>query len=123
MSSVLNEALDGSLQGKALTGMITCLSQHPRNGGETALSVQYSADMAKLLNEPAPQPLRPFQKLLDRSRREYAKSTAIVKRGVAGKYQHKREAELSGWKTKVDILEELSEGCGETAGGAKSGGL
>jgi hypothetical protein len=118
MSSVLNEALDGSLQGKALTGMITCLSQHPRNGGETALSVQYSADMAKLLNAAAPQPYRPFGRMLEKARKEYAKSAAVVKRGVAGKYQSKREAEVNGWKAKVAILEQLNRSDDGSAGGA-----
>jgi hypothetical protein len=34
----LTELLQGSLCGGALTGMITCMSQHPRNGDETYLS-------------------------------------------------------------------------------------
>ena len=60
LNTVLNDTLSGSLKGSALTGMITCISQHPRNGAETALSVQYSSDMAKLLNAAVPQPQRPF---------------------------------------------------------------
>ena len=37
----LNELLNGSLVGNALTGMITCVSQHPRNGDETYLTLKF----------------------------------------------------------------------------------
>ena len=35
---LLTKLLAGSLQGPAITGMVTCLSQSPRNGDETHLS-------------------------------------------------------------------------------------
>ena len=40
IDSVLNRLLGGSLHGSALTGMITCLSQAPRNGAESYLSLK-----------------------------------------------------------------------------------
>ena len=40
LDSVLNRLLGGSLHGSAITGMIICLSQAPRNGGETYLSLK-----------------------------------------------------------------------------------
>ena len=48
----------------------------------------------------------------------HAKSAAVVKRGVAGKYQSKREAEVNGWKAKVAILEQLNRSDDGSAGGA-----
>lgn len=50
LNSVLNDLLAGSLVGSAITGMITCLSQAPRNGGESYLSLKYAAGASKLLN-------------------------------------------------------------------------
>ena len=38
---LLTKLLAGSLQGSALTGMITCVSQSPRNGDETY--IRYAA--------------------------------------------------------------------------------
>ena len=118
MDSVLNEVLAGSLKGNAITGMMTNLSQHPRNGNESALSVSYSADMSKLLNDPAPQPFKSYEQWLKKARVEREKIAVIVRRGVAGKYQAKRAAELLGWKTKVDILESLAQST--TTGGSSA---
>jgi len=110
MSSVLTNMLNGSLEGHAVTAMVTCLSIHPRNSVESSLSVQYSADMGRLLNAPQPQPCRALAPLLQQAREECAKSAAIVEKGVAGKYQRRRQAELNGWQTTLDTLEELAGG-------------
>ena len=125
MTSVLTNMLKGSLEGHALTGMVTCLSAHARNGAESALSVAYSADMARLLNAPRPQPRRALAPLVARARKEHAKSAAIVERGVAGKYQARRTAEMAGWEATLNIFEELAGGAvgqAEGSGGAGGGG-
>jgi kinesin family protein 4/21/27 len=50
---LLTKLMQGSLSGSALTTMITCVSQSPRNGDETYLTLKYGNDMAKLLNRPS----------------------------------------------------------------------
>ena len=56
----------------------------------------------------------------------YAKSAAIVAKGVAGKYQARRQAEANGWQNTLDILEELvgdgGGGSEERGGGGGEGG-
>jgi kinesin family protein 15 len=39
LDMVLTDLLAGSLQGSAITGMVSCLSQSPRNGGESFLTL------------------------------------------------------------------------------------
>jgi hypothetical protein len=104
----LTELLEGSLSGSALTGMITCLSQSPRNGDETYLSLKYGSGMAKLLNAPNIQPSFPLDKLLATAKEEYAKSAAIVAKGVNGKYQALRQAEVTQWMSTVEMLTSLA---------------
>ena len=43
---LLTKMMAGSLTGSALTGMVTCVSQSPRNGEESYLSLKYGAEMA-----------------------------------------------------------------------------
>ena len=45
---LLTKLMGGSLTGSALTAMVTCISQSPRNGDETYLSLKYSGDMSKV---------------------------------------------------------------------------
>ena len=100
----LNELLNGSLVGNALTGMITCVSQHPRNGDETYLTLKYGANMAKLPNYGKIQPMKPIEPILKNAKKEYASIKKIVQRGVAGKYQALREAQLVQWTNILSLL-------------------
>ena len=100
----LTELLNGSLVGHALTGMITCVSQHGRNGDETYLTMKYGASMAKLVNYGKQQPNRPIEPILKHAKREYDNISKIVQRGVNGKYQALREAQLVQWKNVLDLL-------------------
>ncbi|XRB14822.1 kinesin motor domain-containing protein [Pseudoscourfieldia marina] len=104
---LLTKLLTGSLTGSSLTGMVTCLSQSPRNGDETYLSLKYSAGVSKLLNKPAPQPHRKASDVLSQARKQLLASTALVAKGVQGKYQARREAEVSRWMQEVTLLGEL----------------
>ena len=103
----LTELLRGSLNGYAITAMITCISQAPRNGGESYLSLKYGAGMAKLLNIPKPAKLQNISKNLNKALKEYKSVKAIVQRGVNGKYQNLRNAQLAQWKNEVELLSEL----------------
>jgi hypothetical protein len=107
LSFCLTELLQGSLTGSALTGMVTCLSQSPRNGDETYLSLNYSSRMSKLLNVANPQPQNDWQKVLKHAQKQFGNSKAIVARGVQGKYQALRQAEVNQWRQTVDVLESL----------------
>ena len=107
---LLTKLMMGSLVGSALTGMITCLSQAPRNGEETYLSLKYGAGMAKLLNAPAPQPAVEAAAALASARRRHAASSAKAAGGVQGKYQARREAEVAQWSHVIRVLEELTSG-------------
>jgi hypothetical protein len=119
----LNELLAGSLVGNAITTMITCLSPSARNGAESLLSCKYSKDMARMQNEPRRQPAVPFDELVARLERERDTSAKIVAKGVAGKYQKKRMAEVVGCETALTILiEELGGGGGGSGGGGCGGG-
>jgi hypothetical protein len=102
---LLTKLLQGSLSGSALTVMITCVSQAPRNGDETYLSLKYGEDMAKLLNKPAVQPSVQVVALLTKAKKQHAVSAAIVAKGVSGKYQALREAQVAQWATLVNVLE------------------
>ena len=107
----LNELLAGSLVGNAVTAMITCLSPSERNGAESYLSCKYSRDMAHMQNDPRQQPAVPFDELVARVKKEREISAKIAKKGVAGKYQAKREAEVVGCETRLRILQdELGSG-------------
>ena len=109
--SFLNELLAGSLVGHAITAMITCLSPSARNGAESLLSCKYSMDMARMQNDPQRQPAVPFEELVARVQRERDRSAQIAAKGVAGKYQKKRAAEVVGCDTTLRILlEELGRG-------------
>ena len=110
MQNVLTSMLKDSLQGHALTTMITCLSVSERNGAESVLAVQYSFDMARLLNNPQKQREKPLGHAIKKVKDELKRIKAIVQRGVAGKYQALRSAQLSGLETKLGILKELKDG-------------
>ena len=111
----------GSLVGSAVTAMVTCLSPSPRNGAESFLSCKYSKDMARMQNDPKPQPNVPYQDMVAAAQKGLAKSQAIVKKGVAGKYQKKRMAEVTGFETTLRILKQLGGGGAEGANGRESG--
>lgn len=100
----LNELLSGSLVGNALTAMITCLSPSARNGAESLLSCKYSKDMARMQNDPKPQPSIAYEDMIQNVMQELAKSSKLVAQGVAGKYQAKRMAEVVGCETTLRIL-------------------
>lgn len=104
---LLTKLMGGSLTGSAVTGMITCLSQSQRNGDETYLSLKYGSDMAKLLNSPKRQTARPADELLARAKRQHQEAKAVVERGVAGKYQALREAQVAQHAHSLGVLEEL----------------
>jgi hypothetical protein len=107
ISFLLSRMLAGSLMGSALTGLITCVSQSPRNGEETYISLGYGKTMSVLLNKPERQPSRPIDKLLATARKKYAESAAVVARGVAGKYQEQRQAQVAAYSHTVSVLEGL----------------
>ena len=107
MDMCLTDLLSGSLHGSAITAMVICLSQSPRNGGETYLALKYGAGMASLLNVPTPSKYKSLGKNLDRAMKEYQKVAAIVKRGVAGKYQALRHSQLAQWDNEVALLSAL----------------
>ena len=108
----LTELLQGSLCGGALTGMITCMSQHPRNGDETYLSLKYGAGMAQLLNCPVQQTPQDFKKMHANAVKQLAASSAVIAKGggVNGKYQLLRQAEVAQWTQEVHLLNELGDG-------------
>ena len=122
MEFVLTDLLMGSLRGNAITGMITCVSQSPRNGDETHLTLTYGRKMALLTNEPKAQRFAAFEKLLKRAKTSHAKSAAIVARGVNGKYMAKRIAEVTQWKQTVLVLEALGADADAAAGGGGASG-
>ena len=107
---LLTSLLMGSLTGSALTGMVTCVSQAPRNGAETFLSLKYSAGMAKLMNQPQPQPAVGLALELNRAKKRLDASAAIMRRGVQGKYQARREAEVAQAAHDVSAIEALAGG-------------
>jgi len=107
---ILTKLMCGSLIGGGLTGMITCLSPSARNGDESYMSLKYSKGMADLTNKPKPQPAVPLAKMAADARRGYEKSAAIVARGVVGKYQAKREAEVNQWRFEVEMLKGFGGG-------------
>ena len=117
--SFLNMLLAGSLVGNAVTAMITCLSPSKRNGSESLSSCKFSKDMARMRNNPQLQPNIPHATLVKEIQKEYEKSLKIVKKGVLGKYQKKREAEIKGFENALQILKELGDGNDSTVEGKK----
>ena len=83
------------------------MSQSPRNGDETYLSLKYGNTMSKLLNKPKPQPAYPIDRQLKLAQKKHQESAAVVARGVAGKYQAQREAQVSAYAHKVSVLQGL----------------
>ena len=61
-------------------------------------------------NNPQLQPSVPHATLVKEIQKEYEKSLKIVKKGVLGKYQKKREAEIKSFENTLRILEELGDG-------------
>ncbi|GMH80375.1 hypothetical protein TL16_g08521 [Triparma laevis f. inornata] len=104
---LLTKVLAGSLTGHALTGIVTCVSQAPRNGDESWLSLQNGGEMAKILNKPQLQPSRNCEKVLANARKKKKECEDVVARGVAGKYQALRQAQVKQWAGQVHILEKL----------------
>lgn len=114
---VLTKLMSGSLVGGALTTMITCMSQSPRNGEETYLSLKFGGNMAKLTNKPVPQPATALDKALKFARSNLRSNRAIVSKGVHGRFQARREAEVSRWDFVVRVLSAFED----EADGADSG--
>jgi len=107
----LNQLLAGSLIGQTTTAMVTCLSPSVRNGAESLLSCKYSQEMSLMKNNPRQQPNIHFDELVRKAEVELECSSKIVKKGVVGKYQAKRVAEVVGCETTLRILlEELGSG-------------
>mmetsp|Transcript_70881 Transcript_70881/g.147724 ORF Transcript_70881/g.147724 Transcript_70881/m.147724 type:complete len:205 (-) Transcript_70881:97-711(-) len=104
---LLTKLLAGSLMGSALTGMITCVSQSPRNGDETYLSLGYGNTMSKLLNKAEPQPAKPIDVLLAAAQKKHAEAAAVVAKGVLGKYQAARAAQVKAFAHECSVLESL----------------
>ena len=102
--------LAGSLVGNAVTAMITCLSPSKRNGSESLHSCKFSKDVARMRNNPQRQPSVPHATLVKEIQRERDNIMKIVERGVVGKYQKKREAQIQGFENTLKILEKLGEG-------------
>ena len=71
--------------------------------------------MAELLNAPERQPTKSFANLLHSAKENYKSTAAIVARGVQGKYQARRKAEMTQWEQTVRVLQALA---GEDAGGS-----
>ena len=76
--------------------------------------------MSRLLNAAKQQPKRDYAATLEKARKAFNKASAIVSRGVQGKYQAIRLAELDQAKINLSILENLGGGGG--GGGGKVGG-
>ena len=103
----LTDLLSGSFRGHAITAMVTCVSQAPRNGGETYLTLKYGSGMASLLNIPKTAKWKCLSKNVDKAMKEHRSVATIVQRGVAGKYQALRSAQLAQWENEVEVLNEL----------------
>jgi hypothetical protein len=110
---LLTKLMMNSFAGEAMTGMVTCLSQSRRNGEETYLSLKYGGKMSTMLNTPSPRPFVRVNKVLANARKQHAASSAVVAKGVAGKYQAQRKAEVSHWAFTVSVLESLLGGSEE----------
>ena len=108
--SFLNMLLAGSLVGNAVTAMITCLSSSKRNGSESLHSCKFSKDVARMRNNPQLQPSVPHATLIKEIQKDHANILDIVKKGVLGKYQRKREAQIEGFENTLKILKELGDG-------------
>ena len=67
-------------------------------------------EMSKLLNKPAPQPWVPLETKLVRAQKMHADALAVVKRGVAGKYQAQRLAQVEAYSHVVAVLQALAGG-------------
>jgi hypothetical protein len=87
-----------------LTGVFL---EAPRNGDETFNTLLYGAGIALLLNAPKQQPAVPLEKLLLSAKREHDKTSAIVAKGVRGKYQALRLAEVRQWEQAIHVLQAL----------------
>jgi len=105
---LLTKLLMGSLTGRALTGIITCISQAARNGDETFNSLKFGGGMAKLLNAPAPQPTAPLDGALAKATKALAASRAVVAKGVVGKWAARRAAEVTQFEHEVEVLQALA---------------
>ena len=84
--------------------MVTCLSQAPRNGEERYLSLSYAPIMARLVNRPMTQPALPVERQLALARKMHAGAAAVVARGVTGKYQAQRQAQVTAYSHTVSVL-------------------
>jgi hypothetical protein len=83
------------------------VSQSERNGEETYLSLGYGSTMAKLLNKAKLQPWRPIDKELTEALAKHAEAVGFVARGVAGKYQAQRQAQVAAYEHRVSVLRDL----------------
>ena len=65
--------------------------------------------MARLLNAPVMQPARPLKGILAAARKRHKECSAIMARGVQGKYQARREAEVAQLSHDIELLELLKQ--------------
>ena len=63
--------------------------------------------MSKLLNKAQPQPAKPIERLLTVAQKKHAEAAAVMARGVAGKYQAARQAQVKAYCHDVSVLEGL----------------
>ena len=67
--------------------------------------------MARMQNDPKRQPNVPLEDMVATAQKKRDKSALIVEKGVLGKYQAKREAEVEGHENTLSILSLLAQKC------------
>ena len=68
------------------------------------LSLSYAQTMARLVNRPMTQPALPVERQLASARKMHADAAAVVARGVTGKYQAQRQAQVTAYSHAVSVL-------------------
>lgn len=97
--------------GKALLGVIVCISQSPQNGWETWFSCTYGNDLAKLKAPLQKGKLKAYDKVLKDAKAAAARALKVFKdtpeTGPAAKWRPLRKGQAHGTAELVKVLEAL----------------
>ena len=113
--------LSESLEGKALTAVIVCVSQSPANASQSAFALDFGSEFAKLRLRGVPKRGASMPAMMKAATAARKEADAKLKAGISVKYTNIRKAQLLEAEQTMGILGRLG-GSVDRGGGGSAGG-
>merc|ERR1719359_2424620 len=103
------QTIASCFDGRALLGMIVCMSQSPQHGSETWFSCEMGERLAALKSPVQPRKIEKIDKVIKDREKKLEKAEKSLKDKPGNKYAPTWTAQVKGLTLEISILDELKQ--------------